>query len=60
MESTYKRDLKKRIELINWVLENIHSPNTSICQIVENKIQQTMQEINKKNSVREKNPPDRN
>jgi hypothetical protein len=22
-ESTYKRDLAKRIELINWVLENI-------------------------------------
>ena len=22
-ESTYKRDLKKRIELINWVLENM-------------------------------------
>jgi hypothetical protein len=23
-ESTYKRDLKKRIELINWILENIN------------------------------------
>ncbi len=22
-DSTYKRDLKKRIELINWVLENM-------------------------------------
>ena len=22
-ESTYKRDLKKRIDLINWVLENM-------------------------------------
>jgi hypothetical protein len=25
-ESTYKRDLQKRIELINWVLENMKSP----------------------------------
>jgi hypothetical protein len=24
-ESTYKRDLAKRIELINWVLENMES-----------------------------------
>lgn len=26
-ESTYKRDLIKRIELINWVLENVKNPN---------------------------------
>ena len=25
-ESTYKRDLAKRIELINWVLENMKNP----------------------------------
>ena len=27
-ESTYKRDLKRRIELINWVLGNIKQPRT--------------------------------
>jgi hypothetical protein len=26
-DSTYKRDLQKRIELINWVLENMKNPN---------------------------------
>ena len=29
-ESTYKRDLKKRIELINWVLENMKNPNSNL------------------------------
>ena len=29
-ESTYKRDLQKRIELINWVLENMKNPNVYI------------------------------
>ena len=30
-ESTYKRDLVKRIELINWVLENMKNPDIQIC-----------------------------
>jgi len=30
-ESTYKRDLKKRIELINCVLENMKDPDIQIC-----------------------------
>ena len=34
-ESTYKRDLKKRIGLINWVLENMKNPNVEICSIIE-------------------------
>lgn len=29
-ESTDKRDLIKRIELINWVLENMKDPNLQI------------------------------
>ena len=29
-ESTSKRDLAKRIELINWVLENMKNPHTKI------------------------------
>ena len=36
-ESTYKRDLKKRIELINWVLENMKNPDNNICKIIESK-----------------------
>ena len=36
-ESTYKRDLKKRIELINWVLENMKNPEIQICNLIESK-----------------------
>ena len=50
-ESTYKRDLKKRIELINWVLENMKKPNVEICSLLESRMNETIQEINKTNSI---------
>jgi hypothetical protein len=31
-ESTYKRNLAKRIELINWVLENMKNADIQICE----------------------------
>jgi hypothetical protein len=37
-ESTYKRDLAKRIELINWVLENMKNPDIQICDLIESKM----------------------
>ena len=37
-DSTYKRDLEKRIELINWVLENMKNRNIYICALIESKI----------------------
>lgn len=37
-ESTYKRDLKKRIELINWVLQNTKNPNVEFCDLMESKM----------------------
>jgi hypothetical protein len=36
-ESIYKRDLQKRIELINWVLENMKNPDIHICELIESK-----------------------
>jgi hypothetical protein len=36
--TTYKHDLQKRIELINWVLENIKNPNIYICALIESKM----------------------
>ena len=50
-ESTYKRDLKKRIELINWVLENMKNPNIDICSLIESRMNETIQEINKTDSI---------
>jgi hypothetical protein len=45
-ESTYKRDLQKRIALINWVLENMKNPNVSICGLIESKIREIIDIIN--------------
>ena len=50
-ESVYKRDLKKRIELINWVLQNIKNPNVEICSLIESRMSETIQEIKKKDSI---------
>lgn len=50
-ESTYKRDLKKRIELINWVLGNMKNPDVEICSLLEARMNETIQEINKTDSV---------
>ena len=50
-ESVYKRDLKKRIELINWVLQNMKNPNVEICSLIEYRMNETIQEIKKKDSI---------
>ena len=50
-ESTYKRDLKKRIELINWVLQNRKNPNVEICSLIEYRMNETIQEIKRKDSI---------
>ena len=50
-ESVYKRDLKKRIELINWVLENMKNPNVEICSLLESRMNETIQEIKKKDTI---------
>ena len=50
-ESTYKRDLKKRIELINWVLENMKNPDIQICNLIESKMNEIILTINKSYSI---------
>ena len=50
-ESVYKRDLKKRIELFNWVLQNMKNPNVEICSLIECRMNETIQEINKADSI---------
>ena len=59
-ESTYKRDLKKRIELINWVLENMKNSDVEICSLLESRMSETIQEINKTDSVFDADKLDRN
>jgi hypothetical protein len=57
-EGIYKRDLGKRIELINWALENMKNPDTNICALIETKINGLIDEISKKDSIIESDPLD--
>jgi len=57
-ESIYKRDLKKRIELINWVLEEMKKPDIQICALIESKINELITKINEKDSIFEADPLD--
>lgn len=50
-ESIYKRDLKKRIELINWVLENMNNPNVEICEFMESKMNEVILKINQTHDI---------
>jgi hypothetical protein len=52
-ESTYKRDLVKRIELINWVLENMKNPDIFICDKIESRMSEIIVSINKTHSILE-------
>jgi hypothetical protein len=57
-EGVYKRDLRKRIELINWVLEEMKKPDIFICEAIETRTNQIIDEINKKDSIIEADPLD--
>ena len=57
-EGVYKRDLITRIELINWVLDNMKNPDDNICGIIESKMNEIIDEINKKHSIIESDPLD--
>jgi hypothetical protein len=49
--TTYKRDLQKRIELINRVLENINNSNVQICGLIESKMNEIVDKINQADSA---------
>ncbi|SRR6266508_834298 len=52
-ETTYKRDVQKRIELINWVLENMKNSNVQICGLIESKMDEIILKINQIYSILE-------
>jgi uncharacterized protein YicC (UPF0701 family) len=54
--STYKRDLYKRIELINWVLENKKNSDINICEIIETGMNQIIDKINEIDDAIEADP----
>jgi hypothetical protein len=45
-ESTYKRNLIKRVELINWVLDVMKNPQINVCELMESKMNDIILEIN--------------
>ena len=55
-DSTYNRDLQKRIELINWVLDKMKSPDISICEIIESKMNEIIDKVNETDSIFEGDP----
>jgi len=57
-ECIYKRDLGKRIELITGTLEKMRNPDTNICSLIETKMNELIDEINKKDSILEADPLD--
>jgi hypothetical protein len=50
-DSTYKRDLKKRIELLNWVLENMKDPDTKVCDLIESRMNEIILTINQTHTI---------
>ena len=40
-DTIYRRDHSKRIELINWVLEQMKNPDTNICDTIESKMNES-------------------
>ena len=50
-ESTYKRDLRKRIELLNWVIENIKHPKSEIYDLIETRMNEIIIKINESDSI---------
>lgn len=52
-ESVYKRDLKKRIELLNWVLQNIKKPDINVCDLIESRMNNVILTINQTHDILE-------
>ena len=55
-ENVYKRDLMKRIDLVNWVLEQMKNPDTFICELIETRMNEIVEKINKTDSIIESDP----
>jgi hypothetical protein len=55
-ESTYKRDLQKRIELLSWTLQNMKYSDIYICEFIETKMYEIIDIINQTDSVLEGDP----
>jgi hypothetical protein len=55
-DTIYRRDHRKRIELINWVLENMKNADIPICEIIETRMNKIILKINETDSIIEADP----
>jgi hypothetical protein len=55
-DTIYRRDHTKRIELINWVLENMKNPDIPICEIIETRMNKIILKIKETDSILEVDP----
>jgi hypothetical protein len=55
-DSTYKRDLEKRIELIDWVLQNTNNPYIPIWDLIESKMNVIIHKLSQMDDAIEANP----
>ena len=52
----HRRDHSQRIRLLNWVLENMQNSDINICAVIECKMNDIIDEINKKHTIIEQDP----
>ncbi|MDW0254668.1 MAG: hypothetical protein QOA13_11280 [Nitrososphaeraceae archaeon] len=50
-DTIYRRDQSKRIELINWVLQNMKNPDFPICELIESKMNKVVLTINQTHEI---------
>jgi hypothetical protein len=50
-DTIYRRDHSKRIELINWVLDNMKKPEIQICDLIESKMNEIILKINQTHEI---------
>ena len=57
-DTIYRRDHSKKIQISNWVLENMKNSDINICTVIESKINEIIDDINKRHSIIEQDPLD--
>ena len=50
-ESPYKKHVGRKIELINWALNNMKNPNIQICELMESKLNEVILKINQTHDI---------
>jgi hypothetical protein len=53
---TYKQDLAKRSELINWVLDKMKNPDIFICEVIETRMNEIIDKLNQLDEAIEADP----